>query len=169
MTAVYITDLAAWCGIGFNTSDSNPLSYAHNLYLNGELVTDLVIPDSVTSIGWYAFYDCDGLTSVTIGDSVTSIGDDAFRGCSGLTSVTIGNGVTSIGDWAFSGCTGLNSVTIGDGVTSIGYAAFDGCDGLTYVRFDGTVAEWNAIKIGILWKDNCPFTEVECSDGTVSV
>ena len=53
-------------------------------------------------------------------------------------------------------------------VTSIRSSALSGCDGLTYVRFDGTVAEWNAIKKGILWKYNCPFTEVECSDGTVS-
>lgn len=81
LTDVYITDLSAWCGISFSNFFDNPLYYAKNLYLNGKLVTDLVIPDGVTSIGNYAFSDCDGLTSVTIPDSVTSIGYYAFSDC----------------------------------------------------------------------------------------
>ena len=105
LTSVHISDIAAWCNIDFDwTSSSNPLYYAHHLYLNGEEVKDLVIPNSVTSIGDYAFRNCSGLTSVTIPNSVTSIGDDAFSGCSGLTSVTIPNSVTSIGDFAFYDC-----------------------------------------------------------------
>ena len=62
------------------------------------------IPNSVTSIGEYAFCECSGLTSMTIPNSVTSIGKNAFRGCSGLTSVTIPNSVTSIGKYAFEDC-----------------------------------------------------------------
>lgn len=81
LTSVYITDIAAWCNISFSNYDSNPLNYAGNLYLNNELVTDLIIPDGVTKIGSYAFYNCDSLTSVTIPDSVTSIGDKAFSIC----------------------------------------------------------------------------------------
>ena len=69
------------------------------------------IPNSVTSIGSYAFYYCKGLTSITIPNSVTSIGSYAFENCSGLTSITIPNSVTSIGSWAFDGCTGLTSIT----------------------------------------------------------
>ncbi|MDE5601347.1 MAG: leucine-rich repeat domain-containing protein, partial [Clostridia bacterium] len=90
------------------------LYYAHNLYLNGEVVSDLVIPNGVTSIGKNAFNKCSGLTSVTIGDSVTSIGEHAFYDCSGLTSVTIGGSVTSIDELAFLGCWGLNAVYIQD-------------------------------------------------------
>ena len=124
LKGVYITDIAAWCGIVFGSDSANPLYYAHNLYLNGELVTDLVIPDSVTSIGDYAFYECYSLTSIDIPDGVTSIGGDAFTWCSSLTSIDIPDGVTSIGNDAFYGCSSLTSVTIGKGVTSIGSYAF---------------------------------------------
>ncbi len=87
LTSVHITDIAAWCGISFSNYDANPLYHAHNLYLNGKLVTDLVIPDSVTSIGGSAFSGCTSLTSITIPDSVTSIGGSAFRNCTSLKSV----------------------------------------------------------------------------------
>ena len=127
LTSVHISDIAAWCNIDFSSSSSNPLSQAHHLYMNGEEVKDLVIPNSVTSIGDDAFYHCDGLTSVTIPNSVTSIGERAFTHCYDLTSVTIGSGVTSIGYSAFYYCTGLTSVTIGSGVTSIGEYAFSYC------------------------------------------
>ena len=72
----------------------------------------IIIPNSVTSIGSYAFYGCSGLTSLTIPNSVTSIGESAFRGCSGLTSLTIPNSVTSIGNGAFYNCSGLTSITV---------------------------------------------------------
>ena len=71
-----------------------------------------IIPNSVTSIGNYAFYGCFGLTSITIPNGVTSIGKGAFYGCKSLTSFTIPNSVTSIGDWAFIKCFRLTSVTV---------------------------------------------------------
>lgn len=110
LTSVHISDLSAWCKIEFDGERANPLHTAHNLYLNGSLVTDLKIPQTVTSICSYAFSGCTGLTSVTIPESVTKIGDYAFSGCSGLTSVTIPESVTSIGKSAFSGCSSLASV-----------------------------------------------------------
>ncbi len=132
-------------------------------------LTSIGLPDSVTSIGYSAFEGCAGLTSVTIPDSVTSIRGSAFQDCAGLTSITIPDSVTSIGYCAFASCSGLTSITIPDSVTSIGYSAFEGCTGLTSVTFEGTVAEWNAIEKGSRWYNNCPFTEVVCSDGTVQV
>lgn len=113
LTAVHITDLAAWCNIAFCTTSgylnhhdmtmgeagydeerwyvqhAQPLGYAHHLYLNGQEVKDLVIPDGVTSIADYTFYGCSGLTSVTIPKSVTSIGGGAFEECTGLTAIHI--------------------------------------------------------------------------------
>ena len=107
---VIVSDIAAWCGIKFGTSVlgsfyANPLYSAKHLYSDENTeIKDLVIPNSVTSIGGGAFSSCSGLTSVTIPNSVTSIGDYAFYACSGLTSITIPNNVTSIGDNAFFGC-----------------------------------------------------------------
>ena len=92
--------------------------------------TSVSIPNSVTSIGYNAFYNCINLTSVTIPNSVTSIGNSAFYWCSGLTSVTIPNSVTSIGNQAFTGCSGLTSVSIGKNVTYIQYGLFAGCTSL---------------------------------------
>ena len=138
LKGVHITDIAAWCNIEFGNY-SNPLYYAHNLYLNNELVTDLVIPDSVTSIGDYAFYNCNSLTSVTIPDSVTRIGYGVFEYCYSLTSITIGDSVTSIGGYAFEYCRSLTSITIGNSVKSIGICAFYNCSSLTSVTIPDSV------------------------------
>lgn len=139
LTAVHITDLAAWCNISFGKNGSQPLFYAHHLYLNGEEIKDLVIPDGVTSIRYQTFDSCSGLTSVSIPNSVTSIGESAFWSCSGLTSITIPNSVTSIGSSAFSGCTGLTSIIIPNSVTNIGQSAFGFCTGLKSVTIGKSV------------------------------
>ena len=102
---VIVEDLTAWCNISFNNWDANPLNLAHHLYSDENTeITDLVIPNNVTTISGYAFFGCTGLTSVTINNGVTTIGMRAFYGCSGLTSVTIPNSVTGIGYGAFSEC-----------------------------------------------------------------
>ena len=138
---VHITDLAAWCAIEFDGYLANPLNYAQYLYLNNELVRNLVIPDGVTSIGNYAFYNYNGLTSITIPDSVTSIGGWAFYGCTGLTSIVIPDSVTSIGDHAFYNCGGLTNVMIGSNVKSIGGGAFYGCNGLIEINYNAEACE----------------------------
>ena len=121
------------------------------------------VPDSVTSIGDSAFYQCRSLTSVAIPNSVTSIGDCGVLKLTSLASVAIGNGVTSIGEDAFSACTSLASVTIGNSVTSIGESAFNGCDGLTSVtiprasRPSGHSAFGNCYDLGsVYFEGNAP-------------
>ena len=102
-------------------------------------ITSIAIPDSVTSIGDYAFYYCPSLTNITIPDSVTEIGIYAFCKCTSLTSITIPNSVTEIKEGAFSNCTSLTSVTIPDSVTEIGNSAFSNCSSLTSVNIPNSV------------------------------
>src|SRR5665213_2273810 len=119
-------------GVLFDKSQTTLVEYPDGL------VGGYMIPNSVTSIGHYAFDSCGNLTNVTIPDRVTNIGDQAFNDCGNLTSVMIGNSVTSIGGWAFGG-DNLTSVTIGNSVTSIGDAAFYGCLNLTNITIPDSV------------------------------
>ena len=110
LNRVNITDIAAWCKISFRSYDSNPLTYAHNLYLNGERVENLVIPDGVTSISDYAFYGCTGLTSVTFPDGLNIIPESAFSYCINLKAITIPASMEYIRKDAFSGCKNIKYV-----------------------------------------------------------
>ena len=122
---VHISDLTCWCNIDFENTYSNPLYYSMNLCLNGESVTDLVIPYGVENIKKYAFYGYSCLTSVTVPNSVKSIGNYAFKRCSGLTDVKIGNSVTSIEQAAFEDCSGLASVYLsGENPPTVGSKNF---------------------------------------------
>ena len=104
----------------------------------------IYIPDGVTSIGERAFDDCDRLTRINIPSNVKSIGDSAFRSCNCLTSITIPHGVTSIGISTFKYCSSLVSITIPNSVTSIDDYAFQNCYSLTSVVF-GTNSKLTSI------------------------
>ena len=108
--------------------------------LNGNnVITKVVIPNSVTSIGSHAFYDCASLTSIIIPNSVTSIGSNAFGGCTSLRSINIPNSVTFIGEYAFHDCTSLTSINIPNSVTSINSSAFGYCTSLTSIEIPNSV------------------------------
>ena len=121
--------------------DYNGESYeiAEDAFSNCTNITNITIPNNVTSIGGSAFHSCTSLTNVTIGNGVTTIGEAAFNNCTGLTSITIPNSVTTIGDYAFQYCSGLTSITIPNSVTTIGNSAFYGCSGLTNVTIGNGV------------------------------
>lgn len=107
---VHISDLSQWCKIDFCTYGTNPVNYARKLYLNGELLTKLVIPDDVDEIGAWTFSSCYDLTEVFIPDHVTSIEDYAFHAFPSLYSIVIGSNVTSIGNCAFYDSTNIDVV-----------------------------------------------------------
>ena len=139
LTKVNITSIEKWLQICFDGYSSNPLYYAHNLYLNDELVIELVVPNNLISIGQFVFSGSGNLKSITIPNSVTSIGISAFANCTNLTSITIPNSVTSIGYGAFSGCTGLTNITLPNSVTSIVSSAFENCKNLTSITIPDSV------------------------------
>ncbi len=134
---VHVSDIAVWCRIAFANPYANPLYYARALYLNDELVTDLVIPAGVESIAQYAFCYCTNLTSVTIGSNVTSIGTNAFQYCTGIESVVIPGSVTNIHQSAFERCTALKTAKMGAGIEAIGAYAFRYCNSALRIYFDG--------------------------------
>ena len=141
LASVHISDLSAWCKITFNSSDSNPCSSAHHLFLNGEELTSITIPNDITEIKDYAFYGCSGLASVSIPNSVTTIGNNAFADCTGLTSVHISDLSTwcrvsfsssdsnpcSYAHRLFLNGEELSSITIPNAITEIKNYAFFQC------------------------------------------
>ncbi len=150
LTDVYISDIAVWCNIDINNSYSHPLDNNEaSLYLNEELLTDLVIPDGVTCISDYAFHNCTALISVTIPDSVMRIGDSAFDFCTSLKTVNIPENVTSIGQMAFRACISLTSITLPDSVTNIAFDAFEMC--ATEITVDSANANYSSDEYGVLF------------------
>ena len=139
LTTVYINDIAAWCKTDLGDSSSNPFSYANNLYVDGELVTELTLPKGVTSIRDYAFSDCNSLTAITIPEGVTSIGICAFDNCSSLTTINIPASLKSIETCAFRDCRNLTSITLPEDVVSIGGQAFSGCSSLTTINIPASL------------------------------
>ena len=131
-------------------------------------IKSVIIEDGVTSIGEWAFSTCGSLTSITIPDSVTSIGNYTFYFCRSLTRITIPDSVISIGNYAFTYCESLESITIPDSVTSVSSFAFSNCSSLTSIHFNGTKAQWAAMKKGGGWDSNTGNYTVYCTDGNIT-
>ena len=135
LTSVYYSgSIADWCMIEFASKPQ-----IQNLYIDNQLVTDLVIPDDVPSIRDNAFRNCTGIISVSIPDSVTSIGNSAFNGCTGLVSITVPDSVKTIGELAFAECFGLEKAIVGKGVSCIEDYVFCWCTNLMTVILGSSV------------------------------
>ena len=180
-----------WCNIIFSGYGGNPLSYAKYIYMKNEddayyLLTSLVIPSTITTIGRYQFYYCinltkivipnsvtsigeyafsgTGITEIVIPDSVTSIGESVFDHCTSLAEIVIPESVTSIDDYAFRG-TGITEIVIPNSVTSIGKSAFAYCTGITEIVIPNSVT-----SIGNYAFDGCTgITEIVIPNSVTSI
>ena len=164
LTKAYFSSIEHICNIERANNTSNPLFYAHHLYINNKEITSITIPASVEKIKSWAFEGCTFLTSINIeygvisieqsafyGDigiksiiipeSVIAIGPQAFQNCIGLTSISIPNSVTLIDNHAFRGCTGIKDVSIGESITTIGQYAFYSCTEMERCELKGHVQE----------------------------
>ena len=138
---VHVSDLSAWCKINFEDSQSNPLSKAHNMYIDGSLLTSLVIPSGISEIKPYAFYGGECFSSVSLPTGITDIGKYAFYDCSGLASLDLPAGISALDRHAFDGCSELESVTIPSSAKSIYLSAFARCYGISQVTFEDSMEE----------------------------
>ena len=166
---IHISDLSAWCEMSFwdvldETGDS-PFFYADGLYLNGELITDLVVPEDVEDFGAHSFEGYDKLRSVVFQKDIDAIYKSAFYGCSSLTSVTFEGDVGYIGPYTFDGTPWLEnqpdgeiyidkllykykgempfntSIVVKEGTEYICQSAFDCCEGLTSITLPSSLKQ----------------------------
>ena len=119
LNAVHITDIDAWCHIVFEIpyglhphfyEGASPLHYAKNLYLNGELVKEVTVPEDITDLSDHAFAGCTSLEKITLPQGLVVIGEGAFMGCTSLKSIRIPSTVKAVQGYAFDGCTALETV-----------------------------------------------------------
>lgn len=134
-----------------------------------DYLTSITIPNGVTSIGAHAFGGCNNLSYIELPNSITIIGESSFSSCNALTSFVIPENVTSISEHVFSSCDNLTSVIVHRNVTFIGQGAFSGCTKLASITFGGSTSEWNTISFGSYWNHMVPTTIVICSNGTVTL
>ncbi|MDE6269826.1 MAG: leucine-rich repeat domain-containing protein [Muribaculaceae bacterium] len=181
MKAVHVPDIETWCNIGFEYSGANPLAIAHNLYINGELATNLTIPGSIEEIKQCAFIGCTSLESVVLEDGIKRVGDSAFSSNTSLKSVvlcetleSIGgssflntsivhinfpNTLATLGRYSFSDCTQLESIDWGNGINQIGEYAFSGSTALKRVNIHDLSA-WCKIDFNGTYSNPLNYAEV---------
>ncbi len=160
LTKVYYTGtIEDWCNIKFNGATSNPLYYAGDLYINNELATDINIPESITEIGAYQFYNASCIKMVSLPSALTSVGQSAFNSCINLRTIEFPNKVSTINSNAFTDCSSLRKVTFGENLTSIGGYVLRGCNSLDTVV-------WNVKNYTISSSLSTPFYNYSSSSSS---
>jgi predicted ribosomally synthesized peptide with SipW-like signal peptide len=111
---------------------------------------EIVIPDSVTSIDLKAFIDCESLTNITLPASLQELGGHVFENCTSLTEITIPDGVTKFNNEVFGKCTSLQTVTIGSGLESYDRSVFYDCSSLSVINVSSDNANFKSVD-GVLY------------------
>lgn len=142
LTDIHITDIRSWLNCERENYNGNPMmanELEKSFYLNGKLITDLVVPEGVTQIPFFTFYKYTKLKSITLPKTVTAIGRSAFEGCTGLTKITIPGGVEVVPEKVFQDCTGLTEAVVGEGVRELEMCVFWNCPNLKKVTLPSTL------------------------------
>lgn len=136
LSSVYVDDLETWFSMNYASEGSNPFCETRNghLYVNGEILTELQIPEGISSLKDYSCLNLT-MTSLVIPEGVTSIGDYTFGGCSMLASIKLPQSLTEIGNGSFSGCTSIVNITLPSNLRMIGSGAFSNCTSLSEISF----------------------------------
>ena len=142
----YQGKLEDWCKIVFDGKESNPTANNAHLYMINDYnqsyeLINVSFPSTVSSIGQYAFYNCEFITSIEIPSTITHIGAYAFRGCTGLTSVEIPESITTIERAVFASCYNIESISLPSTLEVIGYSAFASCSSLTDIEIPENVVK----------------------------
>lgn len=118
--------------VSYNGTDYTVTSVRNEAFWRAG-ITSIILPNSITSLGWDSFRSCRSLKSITLPDGITELGDNCFYGCSSLTSITLPEGITSLGESCFAGCSSLASINLPESITSLGSSCFYGCSSLTSI------------------------------------
>ena len=143
LTAVYVNDIADWCKINFGFPFANPIGTA-TLYVAGQPLTELNVPEGVQRIGDHSFHGYTPLKRVTMPDTVTEVGDYTFNNCTGLTELQLSDNIVSLGEYAFRSCP-IRTVQFGQKLEHIGLAAFQYCKELTSITIPDSVTHIDEI------------------------
>lgn len=127
----------------------------------------IILPDGLTSLGGRAFYGCGNLKEIKLGNRLKAVRNGLFVGCKSITEIELPDTVTGIGSDAFAYCENLETLTIGSGVTVIGEKAFTECNRLKEICYHGTREDWNKIKKDLSNASALHGALVRCSDGEI--
>ncbi len=116
---------------------ADPADYAIAFEGTRTSMISLTVPEGITKIGAYAFYNCTNLQTLTLPSTLTSIESNAFRNCNSLESIGVPSSVSTVGDQAFYGCSSAKSIFLGRNIRTIGFSAFGNCTSLENLTLIG--------------------------------